>query len=152
MLLWSVVNEKRGAPKGGCIETYDSLKCNYVTSIPLTERQPIRVSASSIGTTFCRSGRALVVPRETWCNLRMQLLTAALLLAVSTGNPTPRQGAQLTQASLAEWRAAILPTAEELAFRKIGWRSELRNGLIEGERTNKPVLLWAMNGHPLGCV
>jgi hypothetical protein len=44
----------------------------------------------------------------------------------------------------------ILPTGEELAFLAVPWRTELRTALVEGDAQDKPVLLWAMNGHPLG--
>jgi hypothetical protein len=47
-------------------------------------------------------------------------------------------------------RDAILPTAEERAWRAVPWRPELRLALAEANREPKPVLLWAMNGHPLG--
>jgi len=47
-------------------------------------------------------------------------------------------------------RDAILPSGEELAWRALPWRPELGTALAEGNRANKPILLWAMNGHPLG--
>ncbi|HEX5053770.1 MAG TPA: hypothetical protein VFZ65_18465 [Planctomycetota bacterium] len=46
--------------------------------------------------------------------------------------------------------AAIVPVAEELAWQLVPWRSEFRTALVEANRLDKPVLLWAMNGHPLG--
>jgi len=45
----------------------------------------------------------------------------------------------------------ILPKSEELAWRKIGWRPTFWSAVIEAYETEKPILLWAMNGHPLGC-
>ncbi len=49
------------------------------------------------------------------------------------------------------WRDAILPTAKELAFRDIPWRAALWPAVEEARAARKPVFLWAMNGHPLGC-
>lgn len=46
--------------------------------------------------------------------------------------------------------AAIVPSGDELAWRSVPWRAELRTALVEASRLPKPVLLWAMNGHPLG--
>ncbi len=46
--------------------------------------------------------------------------------------------------------AKIVPAAEELAWRTVPWRAELRTAVLEASRLDKPVLLWAMNGHPLG--
>lgn len=62
------------------------------------------------------------------------------------------QAPRLNEKNFAEWRDAILPTAEELSFEKIGWHSDLDSALEEGQRRDKPILLWVMNGHPLGCV
>ena len=46
--------------------------------------------------------------------------------------------------------AHILPSAAETSWRSIPWRAELRGALVEASDADKPVLLWAMNGHPLG--
>ena len=45
----------------------------------------------------------------------------------------------------------IKPTKEELAWAQIPWRSTFYDGLIDSDREQKPLLLWVMNGHPLGC-
>jgi len=49
------------------------------------------------------------------------------------------------------WRDYIQPTEQELAWSSIPWRSSFQEGLIEAAAKQKPMLLWAMNGHPLGC-
>lgn len=46
---------------------------------------------------------------------------------------------------------SILPREEELAWQKIPWRSELGAAVEEAHRQDKPILFWAMNGHPLAC-
>ena len=56
----------------------------------------------------------------------------------------------LDAAALARDLAAIVPSASELDWRTIPWRAELRTALVEASRLGKPVVLWAMNGHPLG--
>lgn len=48
-------------------------------------------------------------------------------------------------------RAHVLPDAEEVAFRSLGWSASLWDGVVAAQETEKPILLWAMNGHPLGC-
>ena len=50
----------------------------------------------------------------------------------------------------AQQLAAILPAGDELAWRSVPWRAEFRTALVEASQAGKPVLLWAMNGHPLG--
>ena len=49
------------------------------------------------------------------------------------------------------WQEYIKPTNDELAWAEIPWRSTFYDGLVESDREQKPLLLWVMNGHPLGC-
>ena len=49
------------------------------------------------------------------------------------------------------WRDYIEPTKLDLAWTGIPWRSSFQEGLIESGMKQKPMLMWAMNGHPLGC-
>jgi len=49
------------------------------------------------------------------------------------------------------WHDFIQPTEQELAWTSIPWKSSFQEGLIEASTQQKPMLLWAMNGHPLGC-
>ena len=49
------------------------------------------------------------------------------------------------------WREYIEPTKIDLAWTGIPWRSSFQEGLIESGMKQKPMLMWAMNGHPLGC-
>ena len=45
---------------------------------------------------------------------------------------------------------AIRPSVEETSWRAVPWQTELRQALIAADKEQRPVLLWAMNGHPLG--
>ena len=49
------------------------------------------------------------------------------------------------------WRDYIKPTEIDLSWTGIPWRSSFQKGLAESGIKQKPMLLWAMNGHPLGC-
>ena len=49
------------------------------------------------------------------------------------------------------WHDFIKPTREEIAWAQIPWLTTFYDGLVESDRTQKPLLLWVMNGHPLGC-
>tara|TARA_A100001011_G_C14184687_1_gene788488 strand:+ start:1033 stop:1188 length:156 start_codon:yes stop_codon:yes gene_type:complete len=49
------------------------------------------------------------------------------------------------------WQEFIRPTKDELAWAEIPWRRTFYDGLVESDREQKPLLLWVMNGHPLGC-
>jgi hypothetical protein len=57
----------------------------------------------------------------------------------------------LSAATFDELRARILPGSDELTWREIPWRAALWEGVLEAQAAEKPLLLWAMNGHPLGC-
>lgn len=57
----------------------------------------------------------------------------------------------LKLADLEEWRQAIVPSAEENLWLEIPWLASFGEGLHRAARADKPVLLWVMNGHPLGC-
>ncbi|MDE0860953.1 MAG: hypothetical protein OSA93_12400 [Akkermansiaceae bacterium] len=48
--------------------------------------------------------------------------------------------------------AEILPKAEETAWLQIGWRTDLWEARREAAKAKKPIYLWEMDGHPLGCV
>ena len=58
---------------------------------------------------------------------------------------------QLNENTYNMWREFIKPTSQELAWAKIPWRSTFYDGLIDSDHEKKPLLLWVMNGHPLGC-
>lgn len=46
---------------------------------------------------------------------------------------------------------SIQPSAEELAWKRIPWRTSFREAVAEAQRAERPVLLWAMDGHPMAC-
>ena len=58
---------------------------------------------------------------------------------------------QLNDRTYNMWQEFIKPTKKELAWAQIPWRSTFYDGLIDSEHEQKPLLLWVMNGHPLGC-
>ncbi len=58
---------------------------------------------------------------------------------------------ELTAETFAGIRDFILPSTAESAWRDIGWYPSLWGAVVEAHAQKKPVLLWAMNGHPLAC-
>lgn len=52
---------------------------------------------------------------------------------------------------LATWAAAIAPATAELSFETLGWLPTFAEGVLAADAARKPLLLWVMNGHPLGC-
>jgi hypothetical protein len=57
----------------------------------------------------------------------------------------------LAREDLAAWRAYLLPTGSEAAFEELPWRATFADGLRSADEAGMPLLLWVMNGHPLGC-
>ena len=50
-----------------------------------------------------------------------------------------------------KWKAFLTPSTTELAADEIPWRPAFGAAMAEARELGKPLLLWAMNGHPLGC-
>ncbi len=50
-----------------------------------------------------------------------------------------------------QWAEFIRPSAEELTYESIGWRNEFWPAVQLAQELGRPILLWTMNGHPLGC-
>lgn len=48
-------------------------------------------------------------------------------------------------------RDHVLPAKGEMRWREVPWRASLWDAVIDANREEKPILLWAMNGHPLAC-
>ena len=49
------------------------------------------------------------------------------------------------------WRDFIRPNEQESRFGSVDWIPTFADGLRASAAQNKPLLFWAMNGHPLGC-
>lgn len=47
--------------------------------------------------------------------------------------------------------AEILPTKEEEKWLSIPWRTDLFQARIDAQKESKPIFMWIMNGHPMGC-
>lgn len=50
----------------------------------------------------------------------------------------------------AHWQH-VVPKPDELAWRAIPWLGTLAEAVVQAHAQDKPILLWAMNGHPLAC-
>jgi hypothetical protein len=51
----------------------------------------------------------------------------------------------------AELHALVQPKLEESAWLSIAWRTDLWQAREQAAAEGKPILLWEMDGHPLGC-
>ncbi|HMS55896.1 MAG TPA: hypothetical protein PKA27_10890 [Fimbriimonadaceae bacterium] len=47
--------------------------------------------------------------------------------------------------------ASVLPTREESKYMSIPWRLDLNTARAQAQESGKPLFIWVMNGHPMGC-
>ena len=103
--------------------------------------------------------------------LRIALVVAAVFLAhrrgvkeeslrigslkANAGHTEPNAGLagalKLSMQLLEAWGRNIRPAGDELAWQSIDWLPTFAQGVLEADAQRKPLLFWAMNGHPLGC-
>jgi hypothetical protein len=60
--------------------------------------------------------------------------------------PAPK----LTDSNLKQWGDFIRPSEKDLSWRGVRWHRHLDEAAAEASQLGRPVLLWAMNGHPCG--
>jgi hypothetical protein len=82
--------------------------------------------------------------------LRVLLVTAVVGLSAAEWSAADPAG-QLTDKTFAEWRDRIRPKNDEQCFKTVNWLPTFWDGVMAAQKADKPILLWAMNGHPLAC-
>lgn len=71
-------------------------------------------------------------------------LLLSLLLGAQDGPPA------VDDKNLRQWMDFVRPSDEDAAWERVGWRVELASAAAEAKALQRPLLLWAMNGHPCG--
>lgn len=71
-----------------------------------------------------------------------------LVIALPAAADPPKE---LTDKTFAEWRDRIRPKSEERSIETIPWFSTFWDAVIAAQKEDRPILLFAMNGHPLAC-
>ena len=85
-------------------------------------------------------------------SVRRFVSISALALAAAIAGPSEAAGPrELTDATFDAVKASILPSPAEERWREIPWRTSTWDAVVEAAATERPILLWAMNGHPLAC-
>ncbi|MFT4512196.1 MAG: hypothetical protein ACI89X_001300 [Planctomycetota bacterium] len=74
----------------------------------------------------------------------------SLLLVAGLSAQAKLPSPPLDQARFTDLQALLTP-AEDATWRRIPWRIELLAAQREAAKQNKPLFVWAMDGHPLGC-
>ncbi len=70
----------------------------------------------------------------------MKFITLLLILAQDLSDKTYE-----------ELKNSILPKPSDVEWTRIPWRATYWEGVLDAQKADKPILLWAMNGNPLGC-
>ena len=85
--------------------------------------------------------------------MRRLLFATFFAAAVAHAALTPAAIAAppLTADEAARLRAAIRPAEGEDPFATIPWETSLWEARKKAAAAGKPVILWEMDGHPLGC-
>ncbi len=94
--------------------------------------------------------------RLMWHKLGLVTAIAALVSSGPLAGQTPevppaKAKVELNDQNYADWRKHILPDTGELAWQQIPWATTFKDGILAADAAGKPLLLWTMNGHPLGC-
>ena len=87
---------------------------------------------------------------------RRALLSCTLFSAAVGALPAPDGAASaaepVARESFAELHDLIKPNDAEQAWTQIPWMASLWDARVKAAAEGKPILLWEMDGHPLGCV
>ena len=76
---------------------------------------------------------------------------AALLLTILAAPPAPPIPAVVPDGEYAQLLRVVPPAEGEDAFAGIPWLVSLWAAREKAAAEGKPILLWEMDGHPLGC-
>lgn len=63
-----------------------------------------------------------------------------------------QEAPRLDDSSLDRWVTYLAPDDAESGWCSVPWRESFREGVRDSQIEGRPILLWAMNGHPMGCV
>jgi len=81
--------------------------------------------------------------------MRLLLFTSAsIILSLATA----RASEPIKPEQFEKLHALIKPQADEEKFMQIPWLTNLWEARKQAASQGKPLLLWEMDGHPLGCV
>jgi hypothetical protein len=76
------------------------------------------------------------------------IVFGSVIVAAASGSPSAAQ--EWTDARFRDLLTEIQPAADE-PWRTIPWKTDLLDAQRSAAAANKPIFIWAMDGHPLGC-
>lgn len=84
--------------------------------------------------------------------LRLAAMTIVVALTLLCGSRFATAAEPITPQQLDRLRAEIPPAPSEQKWTQIPWLTSLWEARRQAAAQGKPILLWEMDGHPLGCV
>ena len=79
---------------------------------------------------------------------RSAVLSSAFWLA---GCLTASAAGPIDPADFGRLHGLVKPAAAEASWARVPWRTSLWEARQKAAAAGKPILLWEMDGHPLGC-
>ena len=80
----------------------------------------------------------------------MNLIGILVLLAIPGAAAFAQAIADITPAEFRELQDTLLPHCLE-KWQTVPWKSNLLEARDLAAKSGKPIFMWSMNGHPLGC-
>jgi hypothetical protein len=84
---------------------------------------------------------------RSWSWTVIGILGAAM---AAWASPHGLLAGELTEAKFRELHAELRPSPDE-PWRTIPWKIDLLEAQRAAAEQHKPIFIWAMDGHPLGC-
>lgn len=78
---------------------------------------------------------------------RLSFIVASLILAAATNCGS---ASEITEAEFRKLHAELQPDNTAL-WRTVPWKTSVLDGQQKAAEEKKPLFIWAMDGHPLGC-
>jgi hypothetical protein len=82
---------------------------------------------------------------------RPALVWIALVAGLTGADGPKTAGPKLTQENFSYLQGLIKPSTGEDQWTQIPWMTSLWQARKRAAAEGKPILLWEMDGHPLGC-
>ena len=76
---------------------------------------------------------------------------AGALAAVCLAAGALAQTSEPNEGSFLRWKQYLQQSSQEQRWQEISWHAVFWEGVQHARAQDKPILLWVMNGHPLGC-
>lgn len=81
---------------------------------------------------------------------RQKALSAVAVFAVTSTFLIRLPAAEMTREKFKQLHAQLEPSVDE-PWRTIPWKIGLLDAQQAAAKQQKPIFIWAMDGHPLGC-